>query len=543
MRRPAVFALALALAAITTPTIHAWSLAPRLTHPQRSLQQQPPRRTITRQRAAVTASTTVPLVVVLGQVGGVAQAVAHRLGQDESACRVRAVFDRSPPAATLPAVVDVVTGVDLGGDNDGARGVQGAVQGANVVVLAPDFAAEAKGEVATALWAALSDAVAQQPQLQAVVCLRPPSEEEAGGESSAASGGLLSGLFGGGKGTFEGLQTAAAQAQKQLVVLEHGALFGGIPGAEPVPFLTGPQLSPELDPHFSDRAVQLSRSGKLLAKGGDHTARTARMALAETVSRLVTGGAVGASGGMGLARRISVLSFPGAAPNDGEWDQLLARVDGRLGVELLSIAFDEVVNARGLLRFLQFSWAPKALRELPTYMRTQGSRPVQTEEMEDGVGVRWRDPSGQRNDGLVLVQLAEEGQPRLRVTRVDADGKPRPTPLDGDEELLQALVEAVEETVYAKEYAVRLGEGERLKAEATATALAEKAEAQAEAAKAATVEPETAAVEAEASPPVVPEAEPVPAVAASARGAEKVEETEEAPAAKAAPRRKRRSKT
>lgn len=475
----------------------------------------------TRRAVQCLAASGPQSVVVVGDAGGAARALACRFAQDPD-CRVRAVLHDLDEAAreALPASVSVraVPGSSKEMDGEARKIVAEEVRKAGgVVIAAPDDGTTGAPVASAGFLSALADGLSGARGVRQVICV----DNKAG--SADSGGSFLSNLpviGGGAAGDWSRVQAASSAP---CVSLRCGRLFGGVPGTEPMAFLSGPQRRPELDEHYAARAVVLSRSEGLLSvkasmDPGAVQARTSRLMLAETAYRI----AAETAGGRRFAPTITVVSLDGKEPAEPQWSQLLDRVDEDMGIELFQTTFAEVPDPQRLRNWLAREWAPVALSSISTYTKRYGARPVSTRETEMGLAIRWEDATKDfqvYTAGEVLVDLDEApgppgSPPRLRMTRADARGQKLSTPLPGEDEIIQRLAEGIEQTVFKKKYALRDAPEAVAKEETTAV-------------------PETAPVSATAAAGKEDQSQQAPS---SKEGETRVE-----PAASKAPRRKRRS--
>ena len=182
-----------------------------------------------------------------------------------------------------------------GGGGNNAAVVPSAMAGASALVVAPDSPDATEGrEVEPSFYSSVANAIKQSNGLRSVFCVVPGDEATEGGsdEGEGGGGGLLGGLQLG-PGSWASVKAAAASKGVKCYTLKHGRIFGGVPGAEPLPFQGGPMKEPVLDEHYVARAVMLSRSDALLnlnnanPLGKNMQVRTSRAALSETIYRVL----------------------------------------------------------------------------------------------------------------------------------------------------------------------------------------------------------------------------------------------------------------
>jgi len=409
------------------------------------------------------------LVVVFGAKGGVADALASRIGNSDAGLQCRAVFEGADTGLNLGGTGaggdegGGFMGMGGGGGGNNAAVVPSAMAGASALVVAPDSPDATEGrEVEPSFYSSVANAIKQSNGLRSVFCVVPGDEATEGGsdEGEGGGGGLLGGLQLG-PGSWASVKAAAASKGVKCYTLKHGRIFGGVPGAEPLPFQGGPMKEPVLDEHYVARAVMLSRSDALLnlnnanPLGKNMQVRTSRAALSETIYRVLLANKSGDASK--IASAFSVLSIEGGFPGDDEWQQQFTSIDDARGIELLNVNFGKVLDRRGLVSWLENQWGPAALQTMSTYIRRTGARPVVVRATDTGAAVRWENMNSNFEMDFVGQLQIEISDSDLRLVRADASGRPLGTSLPGEDELLQRLLEGIETTVYAKNYATRAG--------------------------------------------------------------------------------------
>jgi hypothetical protein len=456
-----------------------------------------------------------PVVAVIGRRDGTAAALAHTLGCSPAGVTVRAVFHSSGSlAAVLPAKVEVGPVVDLGTSCD-PKLLASAWEGAQALVVACDGAGPSGTGASEEFLHSLEQGLEESERsggVQSVVCVAPgtgfPSFVEAPEKDSDKYDGLLSGaalgesfsmpklpsvgnlrslLRGGGGGGYARVVAAARSGGARVVLVRHGRVFGGTPGAKPPAFTTGPRKEPELDEHYAARAVVLSSTSEALSA----EARTGRDALASLVTQLVKaplGPTDPEKVPARAVREMTLVSVDGPEPTNADWASQLSRMAekaGGAGVELLRVAFEAVPRPYALVSWLELDWATIVLGTMSTRGATTGARPVSAlpcalpgvnrstdplRQLGGCVRVTWEDVGEDMSPlmvGGLIVSLApeepEEGAQlgtspwALVVTRERPENGRSLSNLPGENELVQRLLEGLEVAVYGKGLALRPG--------------------------------------------------------------------------------------
>jgi hypothetical protein len=403
----------------------------------------------TRGRTAMSASTGGDVCVV-GLSGGVAETVACKL-VEAGATNVVAVLDRKPCSPVLldaarAKKVQVVSGelskpdqmfFDVV-DERGKKLVE-LMQGRTLVAVNDDGDGELRGtagrdgkngasESSGVAMEALLKAL--QPSLKAVVL--------ATGVDADKKGVNLFGKVVGGSGP-DAFRAWCKANNKPFSLLRYGTLTGGVPGAEPLPFVGLPLLEPELHPSYTLRAVVLT--------GADSNQYAA--------TEVCTRGALGEAAARAVARRLDslealVVSIAGAPPSEREWDQLFTRMTASSNVELLRIDFGAINKPQALTNWLADVWFPQALIEADAATILRGARPVRAVKVEGtgAVQIKWEDIQPDlsvKPAGGLEIRVQQGDAPALSVVRLSQGSLP------GEMQLMDKLVEGVNKNVYKRQ--------------------------------------------------------------------------------------------
>ena len=387
---------------------------------------------------------------VVGLSGGVAETVACKL-VESGATNVVAVLDRKPCSPVLLEAarakkLQVVSGElskpdELFFDVVDERGkkLSELLQGRTLVAVNDEGDGELRGlggggrrgdggsESGAAMEALLK---ALQPSLKAVLL--------ATGVETDKKGVSLFGKVVGGSGS-DAFRTWCQANNKPFSLLRYGTLTGGVPGAEPLPFVGLPLQEPELHPSYTLRAVVLT--------GADSNQYAA--------SEVCTRGALGEAAARAVARRLDALealvrSIAGAPPSEREWDQLFTRMASSSNVELLRIDFGAIIKPQALTNWLADVWFPLALIEADAATILRGARPVRAVKVEGtgAVQIKWEDIQPDlsvKAAGGLEIRLEQGDTPALSVVRLSQGALP------GEMQLMDRLVEGVNKNVYKRQ--------------------------------------------------------------------------------------------
>jgi len=229
-----------------------------------------------------------------------------------------------------------------------------------------------------------------------------------------------------------------------MCVVRYGKLTGGIPGAEPLPFLGFPLLEPELHPSYVLQSVVLSTGEKAFAS----TELCTRDSFAEAVTKLIAKDSFRQG-----QLNFQVVSIEGPIPSGDTWDSLMTKITGGKNVELCRVQFAEILKPQALTNWIADTWFPQALIDADAATILVGARPVKASKLSNGnVRIVWEtilpDLSVQRA-GEVEIRVEATGSfPSVSAVRL-ADSI-----LPGEDQLMERLVEGINKNVYKKQFCV-----------------------------------------------------------------------------------------
>jgi hypothetical protein len=246
------------------------------------------------------------------------------------------------------------------------------------------------------------------------------------------------GLFGP-KGTTE-LKKWCTSNSKPFTNFRYGKLTGGVPGAEPLPFLGLPALEPELHPSYVLRSVVLSDPASNKYSVSEISTRDS---ISEAACRYIDGGNTGLDA--------LVVSTIGEPLSDNEWNRQFIKLSSVGNAELLVIDFGSITKPQQMISWITDTWFPQALIEADAATVYAGARPVRaTKTSPTTVQIKWEDLSPTFDvipAGGLEITLETETNPSLRVIRLNNK------PLPGEVQLMDKLVESINKQVYKKQFA------------------------------------------------------------------------------------------
>ena len=220
----------------------------------------------------------------------------------------------------------------------------------------------------------------------------------------------------------------------------YGKLTGGVPGAEPLPFLGLPALEPELHPSYVLRSVVLSDPTNNKYSASEISTRDA---ISEAACRYIDGGATGLDA--------LVVSTVGEPLNDNEWSRQFVKLSSVGNAELLVVDFGSIPKPDQMVSWIIDTWFPQALIEADAATVVAGARPVRATKISSKtVQIKWEDISPTFDVipvGGLEIKLETEKNPSLRVVRLNNK------PLPGEMQLLDKLVSSINTQVYKKQFA------------------------------------------------------------------------------------------
>ena len=308
-----------------------------------------------------------------------------------------------------------------------------------VIVVVGDSVADEdqlKDELAGPLFNKLSKIL--PPNVKGLICASGANEE--------ASQGGLGNIFGNvGSTVFEKF---VQSNNVPFSVVRYGKLTGGIPGAEPIPFMGFPLVEPEIHPSYVLRSVVLSNT-----KDNKYSAieSCTRDSLGETITRLIKTDLYKSSSNFNA----QVISLAGPAPTEKEWKINFAKLAGGKDVELLRMEFDEILKEKAFSNWLADQWFPQALIDADAATIIAGARPVKAVKQENGnIKIFWEELKPDLSVlkvGEIEVRLENtDASKALSVIRIS--GKELP----GESQLMDRLLEAVNKNAVKKNFVTAL---------------------------------------------------------------------------------------
>ena len=386
---------------------------------------------------AATSSGGFPSIAVVGFSGGVAEVIAYKFSS--RGYRVSVILDDEPISPMVKNSVDYFSG-DVEkqvADGKGKLHSAASVMQGKIVVVAGDLVPD-EGEKIDELVGGLFSKLAKvlPTSVMALICASSATAED--------EGNAISKLFGN-SGSSSVFKKFADSNSVPLSIVNFGKLTGGIPGAEPVPFVSMPLLEPEVHPSYVLRSVVLSTANNKFSSIEPCT----RDSLGETIARLVDQKAY-LSG-----FKAQVVSIAGNPPVEKDWTNMFTRASTGSNVELLHIDFQEIMKPQALTNWLADSWFPQALIDADAATILTGARPVKAKKMPNGnVMIIWEDLQKDltvRRVGEVEIRvLVSGGQsgPALSAVRLTTEILP------GESLLMEKLLEGVNKQVYKKQLCI-----------------------------------------------------------------------------------------
>ena len=387
-------------------------------------------------------------VTVVGLAGTVTESIICKIIERGAARSVSAVLDKKPFSPVLLAAarakkVEVVVGsgekeplVDL--VDERVRNYKDILSGRVIVAVNDDGDDELQGAVDKDTRSEsdvfLERLAKELPvDIKSVIC--------ATSVNSDGTGSGISKIFGGNRGS-EPFRTWCTKNQKPFSLFRYGKLIGGIPGAEPLPFVGLPLIEPELHPSYVLLSTVLtsSTSNQYAA-----TELCTRDSLSEAAARLV---------GRGDNLEALVVSIAGKPLTDKEWNQQFSRLTSASNVELLRIDFAQILKPQILTNWIVDTWFPQALIDADAATILSGARPVRATKNKDGsIKIVWEDLQPDltvKAAGSVEIRLIQGESPAISAVRLTDK------PLPGEMQLMDKLVEGVNKNVYKRQLCVPL---------------------------------------------------------------------------------------
>jgi hypothetical protein len=404
-------------------------------------------------------------VVVVGLAGGAAETLICKLIANGTPAS--AFLDRRPYSPTLLEAVASTPGVvyygapgeeivDVGTNRESRRSAEELLANKLVVVVEDEGDIKLRtlfslGGQSTPSQEFVSKFAKSVPSIRGAVCAASVSSVQAAGKG-------FSGLFGG-KGA-AAFRSVCEEEGRPFSLVQYGKLVGGVPGAEPLPFVGLPLLEPELEPSYVLKSVVAARPGdNQYAKDELLT----RDSLAEMLSQVVNRQRAGA-GVQERALDALVVSIAGPEPAQRDWDRIFTRLQAVGDVELLRVDFASVPKQLQFVNWLADTWFPQALIDADAATVLTGSRPVRAVKTSPAtIRIFWEDLQPDLTVVAVgsleiTISSAPDGidgadstfVPCLTAVRVASE------PLPGESLLMDKLLEAINKAAYKKKFVVAL---------------------------------------------------------------------------------------
>lgn len=386
--------------------------------------------------ATPSSSSSVPSIAVVGFSGGSAEAVAYKFFT--RGYPVSIILDDEPISPAVKKTINYYCG-DLEKQLDDAQGklhtAASLLQGKIVVVVGDSVPDEDSktDELAGPLFTKLEKVLPSSTK--AIIC--------ATGASSETDGNALSNLFG--KSGSNVFKKFTSSNSIPLSIVKFGKLTGGIPEAEPIPFMGMPLIEPDVHPSYILRSVVLSTADNKFSAIEPCT----RDSLAETIARLV-----GQQIHLSNDFNAQVISIAGMPPTENDWSTIFVRATTGSNVELLRVDFAEVLKPQALTNWVADVWFPQALIDADAATILTGARPVKANKLPNGnIIIIWEDIQKDltvRRVGEVEIRLTTGEKPSLRAVRLSSEILP------GETQLMEKLIEGVNKQVYKKQLCTQL---------------------------------------------------------------------------------------
>mmetsp|Transcript_5529 Transcript_5529/g.8205 ORF Transcript_5529/g.8205 Transcript_5529/m.8205 type:complete len:519 (-) Transcript_5529:948-2504(-) len=249
-------------------------------------------------------------------------------------------------------------------------------------------------------------------------------------------------------------------------LLRYGTLTGGVPGAEPLPFISMPLLEPELHPSYVLNSVlmtsiQATEDGKA-ASSMKYAASEfcTRDSLAESIVQfLIRTSQLKKATQVELDSFIQSIEGP-SSPSQEDWDKIFSRLmsssSKAADVELLRLDFETVPKEK-LQQFSSWlvdTWFPQALIEADAATILSGARPVRAVKVGSSdnsvdINISWQDLLPDltvKAVGTIQISVSSE-PPSITARRVTGGGE-----LPGENQLLERLEEGIYKNAFKKQF-------------------------------------------------------------------------------------------
>ena len=393
--------------------------------------------------------------VVIGQSGSAAETIILQLKKFNSDCTITGIFDQMPLSPQLLETVNDTNNRKVSiyyssdiekslnkfkvvGSSSSSSDIVGILANKDIIVVADegdervrneqrgrDYNSEVKNTMGKLL------KVMSSANINSVYCVSTAAK------NTVEDGGLPFKLFA--AVDIAGQYKAFCEkSSKKFASIKYGKLVGGVPGAEPTPFIGLPALEPELDLSYVLKSVVLTSAENNQYAGAEVCTRDT---LAEATARYVTKG-------VSTDMDCLVVSIAGDSPTEKEWEQSFTRISSSTNAKILSIEFGAILKPQLLLSWLVEQWFPQALIDADTATILVGARPVRAvKTSESSVRLVWENIQPDlsvKNVGGLDIMLNQGSPPSLDVKRLSAGALP------GEILLVDRLVEGVNKYVYKK---------------------------------------------------------------------------------------------
>ena len=391
--------------------------------------------------------------VVVGQSGSAAETIILQLAKLNSDCTITGIFDQIPLSPNLLEAVNDSGNrkVSIYYSNDiekslnkfkvvgsSSTDISSILANKDIIVVADDGDERLRNEQRSRDYS--SDARSTMEKLlktmssanvNSVYCVSTAAKK------TAEDGGLPFKLFAN-VDISDQFKAFCAKGGKKFASLKYGKLVGGVPGAEPTPFIGLPALEPELDSSYVLKSLVLTSAENNQYAGIEICTRDT---LAEATARYVIKGVF-------TDVECLIVSIAGDPPTEKEWEQSFIRISPSTDAKIMSIEFGEILKPQLLVSWLVEQWFPQALIDADTATILTGARPVRAVKTSDSsVRLVWEniqsDLSVKIVGGLDIV-LNQGSPPSLDVKRQSARALP------GEILLVDRLVEGVNKYVYKR---------------------------------------------------------------------------------------------
>lgn len=396
-------------------------------------------------------------VVVIGLAGGIAESISCKLLDNKLS--VHTFLDRKPYSPILSNAIQSKAPISFYYDKEVDKNVFNQIASNKIVIIVDDVGDsnvrtkislngdEINSETFISKFSSLLPS-----NIASVICAS--NAETAKNNKKNTFGSIF-----GNKG-IEVYRLWCQQNNKPFSNFQYGSLIGGIPGLEPMPFVGLPLLEPELDPSYVLQSVVCSNSNTNVYASSEVCTRDT---LSEVINQSTLRQKQSSNSIATTTADSLIVSIAGPPLKEKDWDKLFTRMQATGDVELLRIEFAQILKLQPFLNWISDTWFPQALIDADAATILSGSRPVRAlkDLKSNSVRVIWEDLQPDltvRSAGsleIMLIQNTNDGMattfyPYLSVVRVAK------TPLPGENQLVDRLIEAINKNVYKKQFCVAL---------------------------------------------------------------------------------------